>query len=166
VQSLTDWAGEEQDSLLLLVPVLAFLEACIGIGLLVSGAILLTTCVLLYSLAPETVMTMLALAFAGALAGDHSGYFVGFMSKGRFAGAGSAIDSGSKFERASRLLKRSLPLAICVGRLSPPLRSLMPLAAGLSGMKPAQFLFYNLLACTIWVTGLAVMVIMLSGIDL
>ena len=43
------WLQDYGDYALLVVPLVAFLEACVGIGLFISGAILLSICTLLYS---------------------------------------------------------------------------------------------------------------------
>lgn len=80
LDTFTDWLSAPPPYLIYLVPALAFLESCAGIGLFVSGVFLLSTTTLLYTAEPASLSTILMLAFAGALLGDHSGYLVGRLS--------------------------------------------------------------------------------------
>jgi membrane-associated protein len=63
--------------MLLLVPVIAFLESCVFVGLFVSGIFLLSTVSLIYAQGETGLIPLVGLAFAGALLGDHVGYVVG-----------------------------------------------------------------------------------------
>ena len=60
-----------------MVPALAFLEACPGIGLFVSGVILLSVSTVLYTEHLLTLPQILSLAFLGALMSDHLGFYAG-----------------------------------------------------------------------------------------
>ena len=59
------------------MPAIAFLEACPGIGIFISGAILLSVCTVLYTQDIATLQQMLTLAFLGAIIADNSGYYSG-----------------------------------------------------------------------------------------
>lgn len=59
------------------MPAAAFAEACLGVGLFFSSFILVATCSYLYTAEIATLAQMLPLAFAGALLGDHSGFYMG-----------------------------------------------------------------------------------------
>lgn len=143
----------------MLVPLFAFLEACIGIGLLVSGVFLLGICVLLYTLEPTLLPLMIGLAFTGALVGDHTGYYTGHVVGPGIWRLKWIKQHQDKAHRVARILERSAPWAVCLGRLSPPIRSLTPLVAGISGLTPIRFLVYDLLACSIWATALLMIIL-------
>ena len=64
---------------LITVPVLAFCEALVGLGLFVSGVILVGTCLLLVNSDPELLPQILVLAFVGALSADLIGYGIGYI---------------------------------------------------------------------------------------
>ena len=72
-----DWVEAYGEYAVFIVPVIAFLEASVGIGLFVSGAILLSVCTLLYSQNIVSLYQMLPLAFLGAALADHMGFFLG-----------------------------------------------------------------------------------------
>ncbi|MDZ7684586.1 MAG: hypothetical protein U5O39_05930 [Gammaproteobacteria bacterium] len=59
------------------MPVAAFSEACIGLGLFVSALILVVICSFLYTEQLAGLHLLLPLAFLGAFSGDHLGYYVG-----------------------------------------------------------------------------------------
>lgn len=162
-----DWIATLPPETLLLVPLLAFLESCLLIGLFVSGIFLLGTVTAIYAQGETSLFLLVPLAFGGAMAGDHLGFFVGYalapmLWKKRWIRK-RLVKRKVAYRRFRNLMLKSAPWAICVGRLSPPLRSLSPVLAGTSGLKPMQFFAYDLLACSIWATGLTLLVL---GINL
>ena len=140
--------------LIILVPLFAFLESCAIVGLFVSGLILLSTATVLYSSGNSGLIEIVPLAFLGALAGDHSGYVLGRFAGDRFWKAPVLRRYEHRKHRVHDLLEKSAPLAICLGRLTPAIRSITPIVAGMSGLSPARFLAFDLVACSIWATGL------------
>ena len=72
-----NWLASNKQNAWLMVPTLAFLEACPGIGLFVSGVVLLTVSTLLYSEQLMSISQIMALAFIGACLSDHLGFYIG-----------------------------------------------------------------------------------------
>lgn len=144
------------------VPLIAFLEATVGIGLFVSGVILLSVCTILYLEQIATLSQILSLAFFGAVLGDHSGYYFGRWLGPRFYHtrfAQNRIESLKKTEK--RILKYG-NFAILFGRLITAIRSIVPLLSGVSGMPRLRYSAYDVLACVIWTAGLGLLIV---GID-
>jgi membrane-associated protein len=137
-----------------LVPTLAFLESCAGIGLFVSGVFLLSTTTLLYTTGSASLTAILVLGFSGALLGDYSGFMVGRLLGGRVWHISWLKNREQTRSKVQAQLESSAPMTICVGRLIPLLRSLTPVVAGVSGMSWRKFLACDVLACTIWASGL------------
>ncbi len=154
--------GEYLPSLILLVPLLAFLEACAVVGVFVSGVFLLSTSAYLFTQTDTSLMLIAALAFVGAFIGDHSGYLLGRLAGPRLWETKLLTRYHNQRTRALELLEKSALLTVCAGRLTPALRSLTPIVAGLSGLSPARFTAYDVVACSIWATGL---VVILQGLD-
>ena len=144
------------------MPTIAFLEACLGIGLFISGAILLSVCTVLYTQGIATLPQMLPLAFLGATIADHSGYFIGRWIGPRFHHTEFAIKRKAIFDKTETMLVKHGEIAIIIGRLMTAIRSVVPLLTGISGLSPAKYTLYDLIACTIWTTGLGLLVI---GLD-
>ncbi|MBT7878644.1 MAG: DedA family protein [Gammaproteobacteria bacterium] len=164
--TLNGWLAAPPENLIYLVPTLAFLEACAGVGLFVSGVFLLSTSTLLYTSESASLYAILMLSFSGALLGDHSGFLVGRLMGERVwrvTWLKTRVEARAKIQTH---LEKSSPIAICVGRLVPLLRSLTPIAAGVSGMSWRMFLACDVLACTIWATGLYLILTNLALVSL
>ena len=159
---ITNWLNLHKDVAIYTVPLFAFLEACVGIGLFVSGVILLSICTLLYTQEIATLSQMIPLAFLGALAGDHSGYFLGRLIGPKFHHTKFAIRHQAKVEKADNLILNYGVYAILIGRLLPAIRSIIPLITGIGGMSKARYFRFDVLACLIWASLLGVLVV---GLD-
>ena len=159
-----EWVDKYQEYALFIVPAIAFLEACIGIGLFISGAILLTVCTTLYTQGIATLPQMLPLAFLGAAIADHTGYYSGRWIGPGFHHTRFAIRRKATLDKAEAMLVRHGEWAIIIGRLMTAVRSIVPLLTGISGLSPARYTLYDLIACAIWTAGLGLLVVGIDGL--
>ncbi len=159
-----EWADRYGDYVLLLVPAIAFLEASVGIGLFVSGAILLSVCTMLYTQGIATLYQMLPLAFLGATSADHIGYFLGRRAGPAFHHTRFAQRYASRLDKTEQLLTKHGELSIILGRLIPAVRSVVPLLTGISGLPAARYTRYDLIACSVWAGGLGLLVVSIGGL--
>ena len=144
------------------MPTIAFLEACPGIGVFISGAILLSVCSVLYTQDIATLQQILPLAFLGATIADHSGYYLGRWIGPGFHHTEFVIKRKTIFNKTEAMLVRHGEMAIIIGRLITAIRSVVPLLTGISGLSAARYTLYDLIACAIWTSGLGLLVI---GLD-
>ncbi|MGB5440804.1 MAG: DedA family protein [Gammaproteobacteria bacterium] len=161
---LLEWIEKYQEYALFIVPAIAFLEACPGIGIFISGAILLSVCTVLYTQGIATLAQMLPLAFLGAAIADHSGYYLGRWIGPRFHHTEFAIKRKATLQKTEAMLVKWGEAAIIIGRLMTAIRSVVPLLTGISGLSPARYTLYDLIACTIWTAGLGLLVIGIDGL--
>ena len=148
---------------MLILP-LAFLEACPGIGLMISGAVLLAVAVFLYSEQVLTLAQLLPLAFAGACLSDHLGFYLGRWSGAKLHNTAFAKKRAAQLQKAERFILKHGTGAIVLGRLVPAVRSLVPMLAGVSGTARLKFSLIDLLACAIWTAGLGLLVASLGSL--
>jgi len=134
----------------------------VGIGLFITGVILLTICTVLYTNELATLPQMLPLAFFGAILGDHSGFWLGKIVGPSFHHSSFAIRHKSKVDTAELMIRERGYWAIFIGRLIPAIRSLIPLITGISGMSKRKYFVFDALACLLWSSLLGVLVV---GID-
>ena len=158
------WIDKYQEYALFIVPTIAFLEACPGIGIFISGAILLSVCTVLYTQDIATLAQMLPLAFLGATIADHSGYYAGRWLGPKFHHTQFAARHKAMFEKTETMLLKHGEIAIIIGRLMTAVRSVVPLLTGISGLSPARYTLYDLIACSVWTTGLGLLVVGLDGL--
>ena len=148
---------------MLILP-LAFLEACPGIGLMISGAVLLAVAVFLYGEQVLTLSQILPLAFAGACLSDHLGFYLGRWFGDKLHHTKFAKKRASQFQKAERFILKHGTGAIVLGRLVPAVRSLVPMLAGISGTSRLKFSLIDLLACSLWTAGLGLLVASLGSL--
>ena len=138
----------------LVLAAIAFLEACPGVGLFVSGILLLTVSTAVYAnglLLPTQIM---AAAFTGAILADHTGYFLGQWLGPRLENSRLFNKRRAQVEKAEALVARFGVLAVVAGRLIPAVRSVIPTLVGMSGLRLVVFTVAYVVACSIWVLGL------------
>lgn len=141
---------------------IAFLEACVGVGIFVSGVILLSVCTIMYTEQIATLPQMLPLAFLGATIADHSGFYLGMWIGPQFHHTKFAQKRRKFLDKSEAMIRRFGIFAIIFGRLMTAIRSLVPLLIGVSGMPKWKYTLLDLTACAIWTTGLGLLVV---GID-
>ena len=144
------------------MPVAAFAEACLGVGLFFSSFILVAICSYLYTAQIATLAQILPLAFAGALLGDHSGFYVGRWIGPRLHQSGFGQRHATRIAKADALVLRWGWGAIMIGRFLPAIRSIIPAMTGVAGFGRVRYTLSDTLACLIWVSGLA---LILLGVD-
>ena len=159
---ITSWLFKHQQYALIIVPLIAFLEASVGVGLFVSGVILLSVCTILYVEQIATLSQILSLAFCGALLGDHSGYYFGRWLGPRFYDTRFAQKRLELLKKTEQRIIKYGNFAILFGRLITAIRSIVPMLTGVSGMTRLRYSAYDMLACVIWTAGLGLLIV---GID-
>jgi membrane-associated protein len=160
--AIIDWLNTHRALAIYAVPAAAFAEACLGIGLFFSSFILVATCSYLHAAEIATLGQMLPLAFAGALLGDHSGFYVGRWIGPRLHGAAFGRRHAARIAKADDMVVRWGWGAILVGRFVPAIRSIIPALTGISGFGRLRYTLFDTLACLLWVSGLA---LILFGVD-
>lgn len=145
-----------------LIPIFAFAEACVGIGLFVSGAFLvaIASLVLDQQLAGLALITLLA--FLGALLGDHVGFYVGRWIGPRFHHMNFVKKRSKSLKKAEAMIRRYGYFAVFVGRFIPAVRSIIPALLGITNFEKFKFSILDSWACALWACALAAIVL---GID-
>lgn len=133
-----------------LVPLFAFAEACVGIGLLISGAILVAVGSLLLANDIAGLSQILPLAMAGAVLGDHVGFYSGRWLGPHFHRFAFAQKHRAKLQKSEAMILRYGPFAIFIGRFLPAIRSLIPALLGISGFNATRYSVLDVTACLLW----------------
>jgi len=129
---------------------LALAESGLGLGVLVPGE---TAVVILAATMSSTFgMVTLAIVVAlGASAGDHVGYLLGRRYGDSLRESRAVQRLGQQhFDRATGLVRRRGGSAIFLTRLVPIVRTLMPAAAGASGLSYRRFAPASLAGSMTW----------------
>ncbi len=156
---MINWLDEQRQRAWVVVPILAFLEACPGVGFFISGIILLSICTFLYAHDIITLSTMLPLAFTGACLGDHLGFYAGRWLGPKIRETTFAVNRRNKIERTEAFIKKYGTHSVVLGRLITSVRSVVPMLIGASGVGRLRFTISDILACALWTLGLALLVV-------
>ena len=138
---------------------LAFLEACPGLGLLASGILLLSVATFLYSEQLLILQQLLPMAFAGACIADHLGFYVGRGFGAKFHATAWAKKRTAQLNRTEGYILNHGASAILIGRFVPAIRSLVPIMVGGSGISKLKFSLIDVLACALWSSALGLLVV-------
>ena len=141
------------------MPLLAFAESCVGLGLVISGVLLLLVSATLYNNDIAGLEALLPLAFFGALLGDHEGYYFGRTLGAKFHQIGIIKKYQANVEKAEGIIRRYGNAAIFIGRFIPAILSIIPALVGVSGIERLRYSFIDALACICWVLALAAILI-------
>lgn len=162
-QAILNWLDTYGQYAIILVPALAFAEACIGIGLLISGVFLLLVATTVYTNQLAGIEVIIALACIGAIVGDHVGFHVGRWLGPGFHHTRLAERYREQLARGEAVIRRYGAAAIFVGRFVPAIRSLIPAMLGLSGFNRLRYCVLDILACVLWSIALGAIVL---GLDI
>ncbi|PPF85332.1 DedA family protein [Pseudoclavibacter sp. RFBJ3] len=137
---------------IVLVGVAILLETSVLIGLIVPGE----TVLLALSTgidAPLPWVLTIAASIVGALLGESFGFWLGrtFGPRIRASRVGRWLGD-ERWQRAELLIQRRGGPAVLISRFLPVLHSLVPLTAGMGGMRYRSFLAWTIPACVIWST--------------
>jgi len=163
-EAILTWLRENRDIAWISIPALAFLEACPGLGLFVSGVILLSVSTLLYAEGILDLQQILPMAFAAAFVSDHMGFYLGRWSGTALHKSRFAEKRKKSIQRAEAFIKKYGALSIIGGRLLTAVRSLVPMLVGISGIRRLHFTLIDTIACLVWTTGLGLLIVGLDNL--
>jgi len=159
-----NWLDAHRDYAMLLIPLLAFAEACVGVGLFVSGLFLFGVATVMVETQILSLWQITPLAFLGALLGDHVGFYLGSHYGSRVHQFRFIQRHHKQMERGERLILRFGASAIFIGRFLPAIRSLLPAMLGISGFARARYSLLDTVACALWSIALVGLVAATSGL--
>ncbi len=129
---------------------IALAESLAIVGILVPGVVILLGAGTLIGNGTLDFWPMMAWAVAGAIIGDAISFQLGRHFE-------SASKHHSWFEKHPEHLQKGHAffekwgeLSVIIGRFFGPIRAIIPLIAGLMGMKPARFYAANIFSALLW----------------
>lgn len=134
--------------------VLAFLETSFVTGLFVPSGMATTFATALAVEGDIELAPILTAAAAGGALGDTAGYWVGKIWGVRILAGESRLARVARVRHArlNDFFGRHPVYSVTVGRVIAFARTLMPMAAGMSGLSYRTFLFYQLFGLGGWLT--------------
>ena len=133
---------------------IAFSEACIGIGLIVSGIVLVAVGSILYTNELASLQQIMVFAFMGATLGDHVGFYVGHWLGPGFHDWKIAKRYQQSLQKGEVMIRKHGSIAIFIGRFIPAIRSVIPALLGISQFGRLRYSVLDATACLLWALAL------------
>ncbi len=133
-----------------LVFAMAFWELIPVFGFFIPGSTFIVGAAILVPTGALDLGPVLILAGLGAVAGDIVSFWMGRRYGRALLGWGPLASRGALVERAERFFQKHGGKAILIGRLTPPLRGILPAIGGMAAMDWRRFLVAALLAALCW----------------
>ena len=132
---------------------LAFGESLAFISLLLPATVILLGVGGFIGAAGISFWPVWCAAVLGAIGGDWLSYRLGFHYKGAIARLWPLSRSPALLPRGHAVFERWGAIGVFGGRFFGPLRCIMPLIAGICGMRQLPFQIANVASALIWATG-------------
>lgn len=153
IHPLTEWLRANPHWALFLTFLISMTESIAVIGTIIPGSVTMTAIGILAGSGVMPVDQTLIAATLGAMVGDNVSYAIGYIYRDRikevwpFSRYPTWIDYGNEFFR------RHGGKSVFIGRFVGPIRSLIPVIAGIMHMKQWRFFIANFLSAIGWSIG-------------
>lgn len=138
---------------------IAFIESIAVLGTIVPGSITMTAIGVLVGTGILPAVPTILWAIAGAYTGDCLSYWAGIYYKDKLRRMWPFNKYGHWLATGEKFFKKHGGKSIVIGRFTGPVRSLVPMIAGLLRMPPLRFLPVALISAILWA-----LIYMLPGI--
>lgn len=147
---MIDWIVLHPHWAVLAVFLAALAESLAVVGLIVPGALIMFGVGALIALGALELWTTMAWAVAGAIAGDGISYWLGRHYRERVPSLWPFRRYPGLIGRGEMFFQRHGGKSVVLGRFVGPVRPIVPVVAGMLGMRPLRFYAVNLLSALAW----------------
>lgn len=138
-----NWAG-------LATFVISTIESVAIIGTIIPGTIMMTAVGALAGAGVIPLWLTLVCAIAGAIVGDGISYLLGYHFKDRIRVMWPFRTNPQWIQKGEAFFHKHGGKSVFIGRFVGPVRAIVPLIAGMLGMKPLKFYVANILSAIGW----------------
>lgn len=150
LQNAVGWIGMHPAAAAVLVFVVAMAESLAVVGLVVPGAVVMIAAGALVALGAIGFWPTLLAAVAGAIAGDGISFWIGHRYRDRLRAFWPFHRHPEWLSHGEEFFRRHGGKSILFARFAGPVRPIVPVVAGMLGMRPAAFYAVNVLSALAW----------------
>ena len=147
---LVSWLGAHPHLAGIAIFCIAFAESMAVIGLLVPGAALMLASGALIAAGALPFWPTMAWAAAGAIMADGCSFWLGHHYRENIRSFRLLANHPHMLAQGERFFRHHGGKSVFIGRFVGPVRPVIPLVAGMLGMRPLQFVLYNVLSGLLW----------------
>lgn len=150
VSPLLQWLNAHPELAGLVTFIISASESVAIIGTIVPGSITMTALGTLAGAGVIPLWSTLVWATIGAVVGDGISYWIGHAFKDRIKRIWFFRTHPGLLESGETFVHKYGVMSVFIGRFVGPVRALVPLVAGMLGMKPLQFTVANIISAVGW----------------
>lgn len=150
VNPILQWLNTHPQLAGLGVFVISAAESVAVVGTIIPGSIMMTTIGALAGAGVIPLWSTIIWAILGAIVGDGISYWIGYSFKERLHNVWPFRNQPYLLEKGESFFHKYGSMSVFIGRFVGPVRAIVPLVAGMFGMKPARFYFANVLSAIGW----------------
>ena len=150
IEFLESLLNQEPWLILTIAGLVVFGECALLVGMVMPGETVAVLAGAAAAMGRTSVVSVLVVVLVAAVVGDNVGYAVGRRVGPRLHRRVSNPARRRRLEKAEEQLRVRGGPAVFVGRWTPFVRSIMPSLAGVSGMRYAKFVAWDLLGAGSW----------------
>lgn len=150
IEPLTQWLYAHPAATLFLTFLVAFLESVAIIGSIIPGSVTMTAIGILAGTGIIRIDLTLIAAALGAIAGDGFSYFIGYIYSDRLTTFWPFSKYPNLFSYGQIYFEKHGGKSVLIGRFIGPLRSIIPVIAGMMHMPQGRFFIANVFSAIGW----------------
>lgn len=150
VAPILQWLNENPDLAGIATFTLSAAESIAIIGTIVPGLVTMTAVGALAGAGVIPLWSTILWAILGAIAGDGISYWLGHYFKDRLRRMWPFKDNPGILQKGESFVHKFGVISVFIGRFVGPVRALVPLVAGMLGMKPWYFTISNVASAILW----------------
>jgi len=150
IQPLTFWLYANPEWALIITFLMAFAESLAIVGSIIPGGVTMTAIGILAGSGVMDIGLTLIIAAAGAVAGDGASYALGYIFSDHLSDMWPFRRYPHWLKYGKEYFARHGGKSVIIGRFFGPLRSMIPLIAGILHMNPWHFLLANVISAIGW----------------
>ncbi len=150
LQPLTLWLSANPEWALLIAFLMAFVESLAIIGSIIPGGVTMTAIGILAGSGVMNISLTLLAAALGAVAGDGASYAIGYVFSDHLSEMWPFRRYPRWLDYGKEYFAKHGGKSVIIGRFFGPLRSIIPVIAGMLRMNPWGFLLANIISAIGW----------------
>ncbi len=150
VNPLLQWLNANPEWAGLATFIISAAESVAIVGTIIPGSITMTAIGTLAGAGVIPLYQTIIWAILGAVLGDSISYWLGYYFKDRLRNSWPFKNNPTVLEKGETFVHRYGVMSVFIGRFVGPVRALVPLVAGMLGMKPVQFTVANVTSAIGW----------------
>ncbi|WP_367605549.1 VTT domain-containing protein [Legionella sp. W05-934-2] len=150
IQPITVWLADNPHWALIITFLISFSESLAIVGSIVPGSVTMTAIGILAGSGVMRIDLTILAAILGATCGDSASYFLGYYYSDRLAYVWPFSKYPKWLAYGKDYFTKHGGKSVLIGRFIGPLRSLIPIIAGMMKMQQSRFLTANVLSAIGW----------------